>query len=68
VTIDIRGSVPTRSRMQGYSRVLDLQGASRRGLVYEYARLKSKQKHHQWVALNFDEKKRRNRMRDLSMM
>jgi hypothetical protein len=40
MTIDIGSRVPTRSRMKGYSRVLDLQDTSRRGLIYEYARFK----------------------------
>jgi hypothetical protein len=40
MAIDIRSRVPTRSRMKGYSRVLDLQDASRGGLIYEYARIK----------------------------
>jgi hypothetical protein len=41
VTIDVRARVPARSSVQRYGRVLDLQGASRRGMVYEDAALSS---------------------------
>ena len=38
VTIDVRARVPARSSVQRYGRVLDLQGASRRRVVYKDAR------------------------------